>query len=89
MYFARRSASSLSAAADSAADTCRPRKAKKVKKSDEDEAQDAALLEEMEDFVLEDMARVLGLFEKDHPLLIAVSSVRELGVRTAAWDAMG
>ncbi|VDB95883.1 unnamed protein product [Peniophora sp. CBMAI 1063] len=54
----------------------------------EDERQDMALLEEMEDFVLEDMAKVLSMFEKDHPLLIAVSSVRDLGIRTAAWDAM-
>ena len=55
---------------------------------DDDERQDMALVEEMEDFVLEDMAKVLGMFEKDHPLLIAVSSVRDLGIRTAAWDAM-
>ncbi|KAI0032084.1 ARM repeat-containing protein [Vararia minispora EC-137] len=54
----------------------------------EDERQDMALLEEMEDFALEDMGRVLSMFEKDHPLLVAVSSVRDLGVRTAAWDEM-
>jgi hypothetical protein len=54
----------------------------------EDDAQDMAMLEEMEDFALEDMGKVLGMFEKDHPLLVAVSSVRELGVRTAAWDEM-
>jgi importin-5 len=45
----------------------------------EDEKEDLALLEEMEDFALEDMGKMLQYFDPNHPLLIAISSVRELG----------
>jgi hypothetical protein len=50
----------------------------------DDDQEETALLEEMEDFALEDMAKMLQSFDKDHPLLIAVSSVRELGFNQ--WD---
>jgi hypothetical protein len=50
----------------------------------DDEKEDMALLEEMEDFALEDMAKMLQMFDPNHPLLIAVSSVRELGFNQ--WD---
>jgi importin-5 len=45
----------------------------------EDEREDLALLEEMEDFALEDMAKTLQFFDPAHSLLIAVSSVKDLG----------
>lgn len=50
----------------------------------EDDREDLALLEEMEDFALEDMAKMLQVFDPNHPLLIAISSVRELGFNQ--WD---
>jgi hypothetical protein len=46
--------------------------------------EDLALLEEMEDFALEDMARMLTCFDPNHPLLVAVASVRELAV--GRWE---
>ena len=45
---------------------------------------DLALLEEMEDFALEDMARMLVYFDSNHPLLVAVASVKELAV--GRWE---
>lgn len=54
----------------------------------EDERQDMALLEEREDFALGDVAKVLGMLEKDRLLRIAVSRAHELGIRIAALDAM-
>jgi hypothetical protein len=50
----------------------------------EDEREDLALLEEMEDFALEDMGKMLQYLDVNHPLLIAISSVRELGFNQ--WD---
>lgn len=44
------------------------------------------LIEEMEDFPLEDMAKMLMPFDANHPLLIAISSVRELGLHLGQWD---
>jgi hypothetical protein len=41
---------------------------------------DVRMLEELEDFVLDEVARFLGLLNSNHPVLIAVSSVRQLGV---------
>ncbi|KAL1738075.1 hypothetical protein HDZ31DRAFT_78656, partial [Schizophyllum fasciatum] len=46
---------------------------------DADERDDMALMEEIEEFCLEDMAKLLAMFDKDHPLLVAVSSVKDLG----------
>ena len=51
-----------------------------------EEREDLMLIEEMEDFALEDMAKVLRTFDMAHPLLIAVSSVRELGLNLSDWD---
>jgi len=47
---------------------------------DEDDREDLALLEEMEDFALEDMARMLRMFDQNHELLVAVGSVKDLGM---------
>lgn len=48
----------------------------------EEDKEDIALIEEMEDFTLEDMGKLLTYLSPNHPLLIAVSSVRELGSNT-------
>ncbi|KAH7920554.1 ARM repeat-containing protein [Leucogyrophana mollusca] len=45
----------------------------------EDTRQEMALMEELEDFVLEDMEKLLQTLDPQHPLLVAVSSVRDLG----------
>jgi hypothetical protein len=60
------------------ADKRRARKARPASDLEEDR-EDMALLEEIEDFALEDMAKMLTVFEANHPLLVAVSSVKDLG----------
>lgn len=55
----------------------------------EEDREDLALLEEMEEFALEEMAKMLGIFDPNHPLLIAVPSVRDLGLGLGAWDGDG
>lgn len=39
-----------------------------------------SLVEEMEEFALEDMGKCVQLLEPNSPLLIAVSSVKELAI---------
>jgi hypothetical protein len=46
----------------------------------EEEHDDLALLEEMEEFALEDMGKCIQLLEPDSQVLVAVGSVRELGI---------
>jgi hypothetical protein len=62
----------------SLADKRRARKARPASDLEEDK-EDMALFEEIEDFALEDMAKMLGSFDANHPLLVAVSSVKDLG----------
>ncbi|KAJ4482034.1 armadillo-type protein [Lentinula aciculospora] len=45
----------------------------------DDDREDLALLEEMEDFALEEMAKVPSMLNSNHELLVAISSVKELG----------
>ncbi|KDR69484.1 hypothetical protein GALMADRAFT_128597 [Galerina marginata CBS 339.88] len=45
-----------------------------------------ALVEEIEDFALEDMAKMLAGFDPSHPLLVAVAGVRDLGFNTYDSD---
>lgn len=52
----------------------------------EEEKEDLALIEEMEEFALEDMSKLLVLLDPGHPLLVAISGVRELGLGLEAWD---
>lgn len=52
----------------------------------EEEREDAALLEELEDFALDEISRLLKTFDLNHPLLVAVGSVKELGIRTSDWE---
>lgn len=49
-----------------------------------EEKEDMSLLEEIEDFALEDIGKMLATFDANHPLLVAVSSVKDLGFNT--WD---
>lgn len=51
-----------------------------------DDREDLMLIEEMEDFALEDMAKALRTLDSSHPLLIAVSSVRDLGLHLSEWE---
>ena len=51
-----------------------------------DEKEDLMLTEEMEDFVLEDMTKMLRTLDPNHSLLVAVSSVRELGLHLDQWE---
>jgi importin-5 len=55
----------------------------------EDEKEDLMLLEEMEEFALEDMTKLLVYFDPNHPMLVAISSVRELGLGLGQWDEDG
>ncbi|KDQ51416.1 hypothetical protein JAAARDRAFT_185002 [Jaapia argillacea MUCL 33604] len=52
----------------------------------EDEKEDLALIEEMEEFAFEDMEKMLKCFDPHHPLLVAISSVRELGLHLDQWS---
>ena len=58
------------------------RKARAVRANDpafaaEVDRDEMALVEEMEDFALEDMGKMLSTFDINHPLLVAVASVRD------------
>ncbi|KAH9167134.1 ARM repeat-containing protein [Lactarius sanguifluus] len=55
----------------------------------EEDREDLALLEEMEEFALEELAKMLAIFDPNHPLLVAVPSVRDLGLGLGAWDGDG
>ncbi|KAG6860543.1 hypothetical protein C0995_010005 [Termitomyces sp. Mi166 len=48
--------------------------------------EEMALMEEVEDFVLDDMGKMLAVVDPAHPLLVAVSSVRDLGLNTWGSD---
>ncbi|KAH7883434.1 ARM repeat-containing protein [Phlebopus sp. FC_14] len=59
---------------------------------DEDDREELALMEEMEEFALEDMEKVLRMLgdgQRQHSLLIAVSSVRDLGIGIGRWEEGG
>jgi len=45
---------------------------------DDDDREEMALLEELEDYALTEMAAMLRYFDPNHPLLIAIGSVKEL-----------
>ena len=53
---------------------------------DEDDRDEIALMEEMEEFALEDMEKTLRMLDGQHPLLIAIASVRDLGCQRYPWD---
>ena len=48
-----------------------------------------ALVEEIEEFALEDMGKMLTMFDVNHPLLVAVAGVRDLGFNTYDSDEDG
>ena len=51
-----------------------------------DAREDMALFEEIEDFALEDMAKLLYYMDPEHPLLVAVSSVKDMGFNRGDSD---
>ncbi|KAM6503013.1 Armadillo-type fold [Amanita muscaria] len=53
----------------------------------ETDREDMVLVEEFEDFALDDMTKLLSLIDPNHSLLIAVSSVRDLGMNSCESDA--
>ncbi|KAG5635297.1 hypothetical protein H0H81_011779 [Sphagnurus paluster] len=66
----------------SIADRRRGRAARAASSTDGPDKEELALLEEIEDFALEDMGRMLTGLDNSHPLLVAVSSVKDLGFNT-------
>lgn len=64
------------------------RKSRATKPASElaDDREDLQLMEEMEDFALEDMGKMLTAFDPAHNLLIAIASVRELGLHLDQWE---
>lgn len=69
------------------------RKARANKPASEmaEDKEDLMLVEEMEDFALEDMSKMIALLDAGgsnatNPLSIAISSVRELGLQLQQWD---
>ncbi|KAI0684888.1 ARM repeat-containing protein [Cytidiella melzeri] len=69
------------------------RKARSGKPASEvaEDREDLMLVEEMEDFALEDMGKLVAMLDTDsdnttNPLTIAISSVRELGLHLEQWD---
>ncbi|KAJ7061031.1 armadillo-type protein [Mycena amicta] len=71
------------------ADKRRARKARSNADSVEEDKEELALYEEIEDFALEDMAKMLSAFDANHPLLVAVSSVKDLGFNQYESDEDG
>lgn len=55
--------------------------AQETEQERQDREEDLALMEELEDFALEDMAKLLQYLDPSTPLLVAVSSVKDLGLR--------
>lgn len=51
-----------------------------------DDKEDLALMEEIEDFALEDMAKLLYYMDPKHSLLVAISSVKDLGFNQEGSD---
>ncbi|KAF7319099.1 hypothetical protein HMN09_00246200 [Mycena chlorophos] len=73
----------------SLADKRRARKARSNAETAEEDREELALYEELEDFALEDMGKMLTVFDPNHPLLVAVSSVRDLGFNQYETDEDG
>ena len=46
----------------------------------EEETEDIKLVQEIEDYAFEDMTKMVSAFDPAHPLLVAISSVKELGL---------
>ncbi|KAF8637684.1 hypothetical protein AX16_010759 [Volvariella volvacea WC 439] len=59
-------------------------RSQKTKADIENEKDDIELLEEIEGFALEDMARALTILDPNHQLLVAISGVKSLGLNL--WE---
>lgn len=73
----------------SLADKRKARAARASSNAEDFDRDEMSLVEEMEDFALEDMERMLATFDPNHPLLVAVSGVRDLGFNTFDADEEG
>ena len=71
------------------ADRRKARQERSAAQPGEFDRDEMVLVEEIEDFALEDMAKVLAAFDPNHPLLVAVASVRDLGLNTYDSDEDG
>jgi hypothetical protein len=56
----------------------RKRRANLTMTDPQEDQEELTLIQEMEDFALEDMGKLLRYFDPNHPLLVAVSSVKDL-----------
>jgi len=52
--------------------------------TEEEDREEALLLEEMENFELEEMRKFLKMVDPNHPLLVAIGSIMELGI--GKWE---
>jgi hypothetical protein len=64
----------------------RKRRGGKTAREIEDEREDLALFEEVEGFALDDMEKTLQYLDPAHPLLVAISGVRGLGLGLTQWE---
>ncbi|KAG8795724.1 Importin-5 [Ceratobasidium sp. 428] len=46
----------------------------------EEDKEDMLLLQELEDTAFDEMSRLLGFLDTNHPLLIAIGSIKEMGI---------
>lgn len=67
----------------------RKRRAEKSPQELQEEKDDLMLVEEMEDVALEEMGKLLQAFDSAHPLLFAIGSLKDLGLRTDLWENEG
>ncbi|GJJ16311.1 hypothetical protein Clacol_010608 [Clathrus columnatus] len=67
----------------------RKRRAEKSPRELQEEKEDLMLVEEMEDVAFDEMGKMLQFFDNAHPLLFAIGSLKELGLRTDLWNNEG
>ncbi|CAE6364489.1 unnamed protein product [Rhizoctonia solani] len=60
----------------------REMRARRIKRGPEweEDKEDMLLLQELEDVAFEEMGRLLGFLDPNHPLLIAIGSIKEMGI---------
>ncbi|CAE6486306.1 unnamed protein product [Rhizoctonia solani] len=60
----------------------REMRARRIKRGPEweEDKEDMLLLQELEDVAFEEMSRLLGFLDPNHPLLIAIGSIKEMGI---------
>lgn len=68
------------------ADKCKVRAARAASHAGDFDCDEMAFVEEIVVLALEDMAKMLATFDPDHPLLVAVSWVWDLGFNDSDED---